>query len=177
MTAPPSRGVRRRAVRSGLWLTRQSPKRTRPLRCQIHHLIPVRGDETLVTVAEADDAPPTVWLVSLRTRPRMTSLRPGHSPPQVTIPARVFDGSKEDLASRTSRLEAGQLVDRTATRLDHAQGVVEEHPITLVDMVFGGLPVSSNAANGDSIRACPNVLTDKSSALIDRSGPPATVTI
>ncbi|MGB9280421.1 MAG: hypothetical protein WCB57_10130 [Pseudonocardiaceae bacterium] len=107
----------------------------------------------------------------------MTSLRPGHSPPQVMIPARVFDGSKEDLASRTGRLEAGQLVDRTATRLDHAQDVVEEHPITLVDMVFGGLPVSSNAANGDSIRACPHVLTDKSSALIDRSGPPATVTI
>ena len=29
------------------------------------------------------------------TRPRMTSLRPGHSPPQVTMPTRVFEGSKK----------------------------------------------------------------------------------
>ena len=41
----------------------------------------------------------------------MTLLRPGHSPPQVTIPTRVFDGSKKILPARAAGLEAGQLVD------------------------------------------------------------------
>ena len=64
---------------------------------EVDHRLPVPGDEPLVAVAEARDPVHAVVAVSSITSARITSLRPGHSPPQVTIPTRVFDGSKKIL--------------------------------------------------------------------------------
>ena len=62
---------------------------------EVDHRVPVAGDEALIAVAEPDDpAHAVVARLSSITSPRMTLFRPGHSPPQVTIPTRVLDGSK-----------------------------------------------------------------------------------
>jgi hypothetical protein len=110
------------------------------LRRQIHQLVAVGGDETLVAVAEADDAPHPVVVGQVADQAADDVVETGAQPAAGHDPGPGLGRVEENLASRAGRLEAGQAADRTATRPDHAQGVVEEYPVTLVDIVFRGLP-------------------------------------
>ncbi len=69
---------------------------------------------TLGSRCEADDALDAVVPAQLQDEPRMTSLRPGHRPPHVTMPARLFAGFEVDLAAGPARLEPPEFGDRGA---------------------------------------------------------------
>jgi hypothetical protein len=78
---------------------------------------------------------------------------------------RALDGSKRTLRrSGRARSWVAHRPNRHAPG-PHAQHVVEEHPIALVDIVFGVCLASSSAASGYSIRAGPSTLIDRSASL------------
>ena len=97
---------------------------------------PVLGDEPLIAVAEAVDLPhPVAGTRAPSPGARITSLRPGQSPPQVTIPARVFDGSKKIFLRGPAGSNAGQLFDRQPAPRNGRGRVVEQDPVRFVNVV------------------------------------------
>lgn len=102
--------------------------------------MPVGGDETLIAVAETDDPRHTVVVGQVADQATDDVVETWAQPAAGHDPDPSLGRVEEDLASGSGRLEAGQAADRTSTCPDHAERVIQEHPIVLIDIVLGGLP-------------------------------------